>query len=117
MEKNCGNCANYDRTKMAHTDMCGRCVRAHTPDVYKEPSQWRRKPQTNGDRIRAMTDEMLADLIFKYNIDDHIPFCKERLECVQAIESENFDPYGSECRKCLMQWLKQPAEDNKNENT
>lgn len=69
------------------------------------------KPKpTNADRIRAMSDEELADMIFKYGIDDHINFCEEREECQKLIELDRLNPWGKECRKCMLEWLKQPGE-------
>jgi hypothetical protein len=70
------------------------------------------KPQTNADRIRAQiaTDEGLVRLIFKYNIDDYIRFCEERPECMEAIGTDAFDPYGTGCQECLLRYLRQPAE-------
>ena len=72
--KSCGNCANYDRTKMEHTEVCGKCVTVYG-DVQKEPSKWTSLPQTNADRIRAMSDEELE--VFLINVDlgkDGSPF-------------------------------------------
>ena len=54
------------------------------------------KPQTNADRIRAMSDEELASIIAS------TPICKERyMDCLK---------YGRDCEPCLLEWLKQPAE-------
>ena len=51
---------------------------------------------TNADRIRAMSDEELA------NIMAGTPICKERyMDCIK---------YGRDCEPCLLEWLKQPAE-------
>ena len=58
------------------------------------------KSMTNGDRIRAMTDEELAKFIPNWSYTDA---CK----CVEK-------PYvdcNNECEKCVSEWLQQPAEE------
>ena len=96
--KSCGNCANYDRTKMEHTEVCEKCVTVYG-DIQKEPSKWTSLQQTNADRIRAMSDEELVKLIGHNCLCDQIQN-KDRKWC----ESK---PY---CDGCLHEWLKQPAE-------
>ena len=56
------------------------------------------KPQTNADRIRAMSDEELVDLFGHNSICDY----------VQDHSSEHCEKQGS-CGNCLLEWLKQPA--------
>ena len=54
------------------------------------------KVLTNADRIRAMSDEELA------NIMAGTPICKERyMDCLKN---------GRDCEPRLLEWLKQPAE-------
>jgi hypothetical protein len=50
------------------------------------------KPKTNADRIRAMSDEELADIVV-------CPHCKT-----------NWDKCTDDCFTCRLEWLKQPAE-------
>lgn len=64
------------------------------------------KPQTNADRIRAMTDEELADWLNndveywgKWCHDD-APVDQETLDCLRN---------GGECRLCILDWLKEEA--------
>ena len=60
------------------------------------------KPQTNADRIRAMSDEELAELL--------LDGCRGS-KCDDHPQNE----FGSvNCFQCRLTWLKQPAEDNKN---
>lgn len=54
--------------------------------------------QTNADRIRAMSDEELVDFL-GYDLCNHIQKSGTRCE-EQAV-----------CAGCLLEWLKQPAED------
>lgn len=53
------------------------------------------KPMTNGDRIRAMTDEELADSEFCEVICDDIPRC-----LLGGVDT---------CRECRIKWLGSPA--------
>ena len=57
------------------------------------------KPQTNADRIRAMSDEELADFINHHNI------CNIRTgyECKIT--------YCVICSQCGLDWLRQPVEE------
>ena len=58
--------------------------------------------QTNGDRIRGMSDAELSEFLRGFNI------C---LRCNNIVENkctyETCDEVG---RKCLLEWLKQPVE-------
>ena len=55
-------------------------------------------PMTNGDRIRCMSNEELAEFIRK-------PFCDRRTheECKLS--------YCGVCEVCVLDWLKEPAEE------
>ena len=56
--------------------------------------------QTNADRIRAMSDEELAECLFSY---------VERFVCRAKRErNEGCSEYG--CKDCVLEWLQQPAE-------
>ena len=55
-------------------------------------------PQTNADRIRAMSDEELADLINR-----EISYC--------APTSGDCEKTSNDCKACWLDWLKQPAEE------
>lgn len=57
-----------------------------------------RKPSNHGDRIRAMSDEELANVVV-------CPHCKT-----------NWDKCTDDCFACRLEWLQQPAEDATNEN-
>ena len=56
------------------------------------------QPQTNADRIRAMSDEELVDFLGEYRFCD---ICDEGCEACT---------YHGDCNKRLFDWLKQPAE-------
>ena len=57
------------------------------------------KLQTNADRIRAMSDEELAEFLSEYQFCD---MCDEGCDACT---------YHGECDKRLLDWLKQPAEE------
>ena len=57
------------------------------------------KPMTNADRIRAMTDEELAEFLWDFNLAD-----------VSTGKIGEFGPHMFRCR--LKEWLKQPAEED-----
>ena len=56
------------------------------------------KPQTNADRIRAMTDDELLEYLYDYKFFD---ICDEGC---------NVCRFGGDCKGRLADWLKQPAE-------
>ena len=58
--------------------------------------------KTNGEQIRAMSDEDLADWLMNM-----LMVC----ECCSAFESCNRQPYSTaECTAHVCEWLRQPAE-------
>ena len=60
------------------------------------------KPQTNADRIRAMSDEELAEFLGQYRFSD---ICDEGCDhCT----------YHGDCNKRLLDWLQQPVKENDN---
>lgn len=54
-----------------------------------------RKPMTNADRIRSMTDEELAEILNCHN------FCARNFDCENGKRP---------CQECNLDWLKQEAE-------
>lgn len=66
------------------------------------------KPMNNADSIRAMSDEELADYLMKASeCRLEIPFCQNKEKCwsnLQGVSDED-------CMGCMIEWLKQPAED------
>lgn len=100
MVKDCCNCEHHtwgdewwncktECQKCKYTDMQGE----------KIPSNWKGKPKTNADRIRAMTDEELAEFLCGVydNDEDYAKFINGY--CI---------PYYNE--DSIKEWLQQPAE-------
>ena len=111
MINGCGNCANFvwgDNKTPLPSD-CITCTTTHVPNgQHPTPSHWKAKPQTNADRIRAMSDEELAVLVRA------------------VIMAEDCPVTGCDCDKCFFKepcfngskwhgketkWLKKPAEE------
>ena len=64
--------------------------------------------RSNADRIRAMSDEELAERLMEATerpLD--IPFCQRKRECRCNLGGITDD----ECMRCLVEWLKAPAEE------
>lgn len=77
--KKCGGIAGWD--SYFQSWICTRCGN-------EEP-----KPITNGDRIRAMSDEELAEFLAEYRCVHKAPHCME-----------------ANCAQCWLGWLKQKGE-------
>lgn len=60
---------------------------------------------TNGDRIRAMTDEELAKFISEFDVCDK----RTHEECTIS--------YCGVCNQCTLDWIQQEAEDNNGINS
>ena len=67
MNKNCSNCANAGRP--AYDYPCNVCATGYNGDW----TMWEKKEElvTNADRIRAMSDEELAEYIYKHFNQDY----------------------------------------------
>lgn len=72
------------------------------------------KPQTNADRIRAMTDEELAEIFYTgcesraYN--DNCLITQKLIERGDLTMSD--EEQDEVCLKCWISWLKSPVVDN-----
>ena len=63
---------------------------------------------TNGDKIRAASDEDIAEFILANDLDDEIHFCKSTPECNAILDSGRAITHEM-CMKCCIDWLRQPA--------
>lgn len=64
---------------------------------------------TNGDRIRAMSDEELAKVMVATFVDEQIHYCQNKQECNDAMDRGEII-VDEKCIWCLVEWLRQPAE-------
>ena len=96
MVKNCLNCEHHtwgDEWWNCKAE-CNQCKYTDRQGE-KVPSNWKPLPTTNADRIRAMSDEELAEFL-----QDAKFYCQRNCEkCLR----------GTACIS-MLQWLKQPAE-------
>ena len=85
--KDCSGCKHLNERGYCEFTACiiPCTVRATIPDV---------KPQTNADRIRAMTDEELAEFIASGFPED---VCKDRCGGDESFQ----------CSECVLDWLKE----------
>lgn len=80
-------------------------IKTTNPEHYKATQDFARrlidhaKPMTNGDSIRAMSDEELMKFI-------QVPFCDRRKNDECKIS------YGGNCHLCIWDWLQQPVEES-----
>lgn len=91
------------------------CVCGHEMTAHDWKNQWvchrcgRTRPLkvgvTNADRIRAMSDEELAELL--YGIDGR--YCHNDPECGKLLDLDEGIPE-EKCKDCVLRWLQQPAE-------
>ena len=63
------------------------------------------KPMTNADRIRAMSDEEMAEFLERVHVDPCSACCDNLYWCRRNNAPEPF------CQKHLFIWLQQPAEE------
>ena len=109
MRKHCGNCANYKKQTNQLSEECGKCVSAILENgEITEPSHWRALPQTNSDRIRAMSDEELAKHLYDIGWDCHLCAEHRRLDNAPLLRGEKCD---EKCVEHCLEWLKQSAEE------
>lgn len=85
---------------------CPHCVfektEANCPGCF-EGSHYRPKPMTNADRIRAMSDEELAQFIWNRDIDI--------VEKASVAGQFTFTVDREKCFKNVLEWLKKEVEE------
>lgn len=77
------------------------CFQDALEEKWKLESQRKVKPKTNGDRIRAMTDEELAKLLSTGTF-----ICEGRKDICENMPG---------CEECRLAWLKAPVEESEGE--
>ena len=94
MANNCKDC-KHDK---------GKCVGVSRAGSHRYCFE--QKAMTNADRIRAMTDEELMDMLY---CADSLGWCKNLPECYRLLDTEDGVPE-EKCKACLAKWLQKPAE-------
>ena len=95
MANNCGNCKFREVESYEEPCSSCRCTSGGAPTKWVSQHE----PQTNADRIRAMSDEELAKFIPDWS---YTGACK--------CDEQSYVDCNNECEKCVVEWLKQPAE-------
>lgn len=59
--------------------------------------------QTNADRIRAMSDEEMAEAL--YHLEGG-RYCQNLRECIESVDLDKEIP-DDKCIKCVLRWLRE----------
>lgn len=99
-------------TAHLHNDLPSILTRRQMDEILRTLT---RQTMTNGDRIRAMTDEELADILYdQADLEAQIKFCQNLPECEAWLETPEGIPE-HKCKDCLLKWLQQPAKEDDHE--
>lgn len=61
---------------------------------------------TNADRIRSMTDDELANFLYRFNdIDEKVKFCTNKKVCIDLLDKGD-TLHDEWCKDCLLEWLR-----------
>jgi hypothetical protein len=106
MAKECENCAYKSDFK---SPKCGTCMVSYYDGEQRGlPSNFKPKPQTNADRIRAMSDEELANFMAERSVNEYTVNLLNENHALTAVQIEALK-HRVYC--ACMKWLKQPAEE------
>ena len=98
----CSHCLHWDACSMLFAMAIGRKPTANGNKAEEKCPHFKDKTiNTNADRIRAMSDEELAEVLGELV---HCGGCPMRDNCKVA---------DLPCNNVLLEWLKQPAEEEK----
>lgn len=75
-----------------------------------EKAQNEKMVDTRADKVRAMSDREIALAMMEFFVDEHIKFCQNKPECVDAMDKGDIVP-DDKCVECLVAWLQQPVEE------
>lgn len=95
--KVCKNCPAFPKCTVTYRSLACAAVR-YTYGLESDP-----EIKTNADRIRAMSDEELAKML--YNLSDML-WCRELPECIDIARNEDEIPE-EKCIGCALAWLQQ----------
>ena len=101
----CKNCTRLYKNMEEETDNFGLvwCDKiCDSPDVEEERDCMFFNAMTNGDRIRRMTDEELADIVFCPYDTAGEP--EEIMPCLWEQETQTMVAQ-DKCKACMMAWL------------
>ena len=107
--KNCNNLYNLsDDNDVIVGKWCPKVNDSPHVEIERECEYYKR--MTQADRIRSMSDEELAELLYSIqNLEDKVKFCKNKIECDNILDSGKEIP-DNMCKQCLVDWLQSEVE-------
>lgn len=94
----CKNCKHlgylFDGDEVGERVWCGNIADSPVLDMERDCEYY--VPQTNADRIRSMTDEDLAEVLFG--------------NCIEHMGVEECSHPEEACKSCVLDWLKAESE-------
>lgn len=95
----CKNCKHlgylFDGDEVGERVWCGNIADSPVLDMERDCEYY--VPQTNADRIRSMTDEELAEVLFG--------------SCIEHMGVEECSHPEEACKSCVLDWLKAESEE------
>lgn len=95
----CKNCKHlgylFDGDEVGERVWCGNIADSPVLDMERDCEYY--VPQTNADRIRSMTDEELAEVLFG--------------SCIEHMGVEECSHPEKACKSCVLDWLKAESEE------
>lgn len=88
-------------------DFCDQAICSGACEFHDGSGCEYRKTETRADRIRAMSDEELANFM-----NEEHNYCKNLPKCHEALNTDDLIP-DHWCAACLLEWLQQPVEGTK----
>ena len=85
----------FDGDRVGERVWCGNIADSPVVDMERDCEYY--VPQTNADRIRSMTDEELAEVLFG---------C-----CIEHMGVEECSHPEEACKSCVLDWLKEESEE------
>ena len=86
-----------------HLEPCISCDGTKMGDHYKRI--------THGDKIRSMSDEEIAELLYQFeSLSDELKFSKNKADCDKILNDGKEIP-DNMCKGCLVEWLQSEVEE------
>lgn len=89
-------------------EKCGSICSGVTESIVQRCG--RATPPTHADRIRGMDDEELAKALYDFEDLCMPDYCQRKKKCDDMLDAD-IDIPAESCRRCLLDWLQQPAEE------
>ena len=108
--KNCNNLYNLsDDNDVIVGKWCPKVNDSPHVEIERECEYYKR--MTQADRVRSMSDEELAELLYSIqNLEDKVKFCKNKIECDNILDSGK-EILDNMCKQCLVDWLQSEVEE------